>query len=1008
MAEDGEVRVKITGDSDQLKGEFKGLTSAAKATGAAMAASIAAAGAAAVKLGKEIVSSYADYEQLVGGVDTLFKNSSETVQQYAANAYKTAGMSANEYMKTVTGFSASLISSLGGDTQKAAEYADMAVTDMADNANKMGTDIESIQNAYQGFAKQNYTMLDNLKLGYGGTKEEMERLLADAEAISGIEYDIDSYADVVSAIHVIQESMDIAGTTAAEAEHTITGSIDTLKGAISNLVTGLGDADADIEQLCQNVAESFNNVVTNITPVIQNIVAALPTAVDALLGAMAGILPTLLDAVIDLFSQMLNTLLSMLPDMIPAVVNAVVTIANTLIDNLPLLLDAAAQLMIEFISGINDALPQLIPSAVNAVTTIADTLTENWRLLMDAATQLINGLADGIVNNLPALVPVAVQVITDLATGLTDHAGDLLGAAIEIIGALAASLIASIPDLLYVPVEICDSIADSLVHYDWSAAANTTMNNLADALDGAQKQVQVWLDNIFTNGELYGGDVNNVDTTDFINNMRDGADIVTDNIKETTDAIAACYDEGKGKVEQAQDNLTETTGSDAMARYYEQQGKAAEKAAEEVAKSTKNTVEAVSETVSTISEIENKISDEFKTAYEDLNMQLVYGEITEEEYYNKLEELLKSHHTKGLSAYNKYYSEVNSYRDKQNETALKEQEEADKAALKQLTKSQKESISALKSSLNELAKTYQSKYNDILKQQESYASRLKSGLDIFQKEETDDKIIYSISNIKEYKKQVDEFTKSIQKLKDRNLNTDLLNEIMNMDMADGLVYSKNLLAMGDKEFNEINDTYNEVSKLIDDRSQELYSGELQAVNDSFVSDVRELFGGLPEEIKGIGLESAAGFVDGLDTSKETVISDITDYFDGIFDSVGDSIDSASAAVSNADDYVDAFTKELNDRSSDIYAAVSKLLENADAAAVIKTTVEAESSAAPAAVSGGVKTSQTTSESKSGKTDKTDESKNQPLYLTLDGKIIAEYVINYANNKSRVTGGSVIK
>lgn len=996
MAED-EIRFKITGDTEQVKGAFKGLGSVVKATGAAMAAAVAAAGAAAVKLGQEIVSSYADYEQLVGGVDTLFKNSSETVQQYAANAYKTAGMSANEYMETVTGFSASLISSLGGDTKKAAEYADMAVTDMADNANKMGTDIESIQNAYQGFAKSNYTMLDNLKLGYGGTKEEMERLLEDAEAISGIEYNIDSYADVVAAIHTIQESMGIAGTTKEEAEHTITGSIDTLKGAISNLVTGFGNAEADIAQLCQNVAESFNNVVTNITPVIQNIVAALPTAVDALLEAIAGILPTLLDAVIDLFSRMLNTLLSMLPDMIPAVVNAVVTIANTLIDNLPLLLDAAAQLMIEFISGINDALPQLIPSAVNAVTTIADTLTENWRLLMDAATQLINGLADGIVNNLPVLAPVAVQVITDLATGLTDHAGDLLGAAIEIIGALAASLIASIPDLLYVPVEICDSIADSLVHYDWSAAANIMMNNLADALDGAQKQVQVWLDNMFTNGELYGGNVNNVDTTDFINYMRDGADIVTDNIKETTDAIAACYDEGKGKVEQAQDNLTETTGSDAMARYYEQQGKAAEKAAEEVAKSTKKTVETVSETVNTVSEIENKISDEFKAAYEDLNMQLVYGEITEEDYYNKLGKLLEKYHAKGLSAYNKYYSEINSYRDKQN-----------KAALKQLTQSQKESISALKSSLNELAKTYQSKYNEIVKEQEAYSKKLKSGLDIFQKEETDDKIIYSISNIKEYKKQVDEFTKSIQKLKDRNLNTDLLNEIMNMDMADGLVYSKNLLAMGDKEFNEINDTYNEVSKLIDDRSQELYSGELQKVNDDFVSDVRELFGGLPEEIKGIGLESAAGFVDGLDTSKETVIGDITDYFDGIFDSIGDSIDSASAGVINADDYVDAFTKELDDRRSEIYAAVSKLLENADAAAVIKTTVETESSAAPAAVSGGVKTLQTASESKSGKTDKTDESKNQPLYLTLDGKIIAEYVINYANNKSRVTGGSVIK
>ena len=187
----------------------------------ALGAVAVAAGAAAVKLGKEVIAAYADYEQLVGGVDTLFKDSSQEIQRYAANAYKTAGLSANEYMETVTGFSASLIQSLGGDTEKAAKYADMAITDMSDNANKMGTDMSSIQNAYQGFAKQNYTMLDNLKLGYGGTKQEMERLLADAEKISGVKYDISSYADVVEAIHVMQESMDIAGTTAKEAEATI-------------------------------------------------------------------------------------------------------------------------------------------------------------------------------------------------------------------------------------------------------------------------------------------------------------------------------------------------------------------------------------------------------------------------------------------------------------------------------------------------------------------------------------------------------------------------------------------------------------------------------------------------------------------------------------------------------------------------------------------------------------------------------------------------------------------
>ncbi len=979
MAEDGEVRVKITGDSDQLKGEFKGLTSAAKATGAAMAASIAAAGAAAVKLGKEIVSSYADYEQLVGGVDTLFKNSSETVQQYAANAYKTAGMSANEYMKTVTGFSASLISSLGGDTQKAAEYADMAVTDMSDNANKMGTDIESIQNAYQGFAKQNYTMLDNLKLGYGGTKEEMERLLADAEAISGIEYDIDSYADVVSAIHVIQESMDIAETTAAEAEHTITGSIDTLKGSISNLVTGLGDADANIEQLCQNVAESFNNVVDNVTPVIENIISALPTAVNALLDAVAAMLPTIIQTAADLFSQVLNAILEMLPELIPAAVDAVILIANALIENASLLVDAAVQLISELASGLGESADELIPAAVGAVLAIAQGLLDNIDLLLDSAEKLIIGVADGLIDSIPKLIEAVPKIIWSLGEALVDCA---LTAFIDL------------------PIRLMESVTDGLENFDFEETATKWVDDCVAAYNDA-------VDNCTERLTEIGNRISELMTAGMMNVFELATEIAYG--ESTKSGSSGGHSMGGGSSSgRREPKQTEDSYASSMARYYEQKGRQAEKEADALTRlNAKN------------AELENKISDEFKAAYEELNMQQIYGEISEEEYYTKLGELLESYHAKGLSAYNKYYNEINTYREKQNKAALKAQEEADKealkakekadkAALKQLTKSQKESISALKSSLNELAKTYQSKYNDILKQQESYASRLKSGLDIFQKEETDDKIIYSISNIKEYKKQVDEFTKSIQKLKDRNLNTDLLNEIMNMDMKDGLVYSKNLLAMGDKEFNEINDTYNEVSKLIDDRSQELYSGELQKVNDDFVSDVRKLFGGLPEEIKGIGLESAAGFVEGLDTSKETVISDITDYFDGIFDSVGDSIDSASAAVSNADDYVDAFTKELNDRSSDIYAAVSKLLENADAAAVIKTTVETESSAAPAAVSGGVKTSQTASESKSGKTDKTDESKNQPLYLTLDGKIIAEYVINYANNKSRVTGGSVIK
>lgn len=419
--DENEKAIKDGGKAAEESGsKFEGFGKVLKTVGVALGAIAVAAGAAAVKLGKEVIAAYADYEQLVGGVDTLFKGSSQEIQRYAANAYKTAGLSANEYMETVTGFSASLIQSLGGDTEKAAKYADMAITDMSDNANKMGTDMSSIQNAYQGFAKQNYTMLDNLKLGYGGTKQEMERLLADAEKISGVKYDISSYADVVEAIHVMQESMDIAGTTAKEAEATISGSVNALKSAVSNLIVGFGDADADMELLCNNMVDAFKTVVANITPVIENIVAALPTALDALLTAVGELLPTLLEAVTELFSQVLETLLSLLPQLIPAAVSALMTIVNTLIENLPLLIEAAVQLVSTLVTGIADALPTLIPAAVQAIVTIVQGLVDSLPMLLDAALQLITGLAQGLLDAIPVLIAALPEIINGIITFLLD------------------------------------------------------------------------------------------------------------------------------------------------------------------------------------------------------------------------------------------------------------------------------------------------------------------------------------------------------------------------------------------------------------------------------------------------------------------------------------------------------------------------------------------------------------------------------------------------------------
>jgi len=462
-ADDLGEELKETGDeAESSGGKFEKLGSVLKGVGAAMGAVALAAGAAAVKLGKEVISAYADFEQLVGGVDTLFGDASQTVQNYAANAFKTAGLSANEYMETVTGFSASLIQSLGGDTAKAAEVADMAITDMADNANKMGTDLSAIQTAYQGFAKQNYTMLDNLKLGYGGTKSEMERLLADAEKISGIKYDLSSFSDLTEAIHVIQTEMGITGTTAKEATETISGSMAGMQSAIDNLMAGLGNADADIEMLIGNVVEAFGHVVDNVVPVIENIVKALPPALDGILRAIGDLLPTLLSTVVDLFTQVLETLLSLLPELIPAAVDAVLTIVGALIDNLPLLIDAAVQLITALVMGLGSALPELIPAAVEAIITIVQGLLDSMDQILEAAFAIIQGLAEGLLNALPELIDALPEIIMTIIDFITDNLPLIIKMGIELTVQLAFGLIKAIPQLVARLPEIVAAIVTGL------------------------------------------------------------------------------------------------------------------------------------------------------------------------------------------------------------------------------------------------------------------------------------------------------------------------------------------------------------------------------------------------------------------------------------------------------------------------------------------------------------------------------------------------------------------
>lgn len=436
-----------------------GLTTAISSAAKIGAAAIGTATAGVVALTKQAVGSYADYEQLVGGVETLFKDSAGKVQEYANNAYKTAGISANDYMESVTSFSASLLSSLGGDTDKAAEAANTALIDMSDNANKMGTSLESIQTAYQGFAKQNYTMLDNLKLGYGGTKTEMERLLADAEKLSGVKYDLNNLADVYDAIHVVQTELGITGTTAKEASTTISGSLGMVKTSWANLITGIADDNADFDQLINNFVESVGTASDNIIPRIEVALKGIGDLIGKLAPIIIEKIPELINTILPSLLDSVGTIITSLSNVLP---EAISTIVKTIIDNLPMLINAGIQLLGSLVTGIIQALPDLIPAAVDAVITIVETLVDNIDLLIDGAIALIIGLAEGLINALPKLIEKIPEIVIKMVDALIRNAPKLLEAAIQLMVSLANGIINAIPKALSAIGQLVQQLLDRI------------------------------------------------------------------------------------------------------------------------------------------------------------------------------------------------------------------------------------------------------------------------------------------------------------------------------------------------------------------------------------------------------------------------------------------------------------------------------------------------------------------------------------------------------------------
>lgn len=416
--------------------------------------------AAAAGIGKVIKDSIvagADLEQSIGGIETLFKESADQVIANAKRAYQTAGMSANDYMELTTSFSASLLSSLGNDTAKAADVADMAMTDMSDNANKMGTNMEDIKNAYQGFAKQNYTMLDNLKLGYGGTQDEMKRLLEDARKITGVTYDIDNLADVYQAIHVIQGELDITGTTAKEAASTISGSLNAMKAAYQNVMgnLALGEDIGPSLNALKETAVTF--VRDNLLPAAVNVVSALPTALVSLAAQLAA---PMLHAGVQAVLSLAAGLTSAIPELLREATKALEGIVNAIITGVPALINAGMLLLNGLVQGLLEAVPELLA----ALPGIVDNLTTTLAAFLPQFISAVNLLVMGVVQALPTAIQQIVAVLPTLIDSLINVLLTLMPEIVDAGLALLSALVADLPEIISAVAAAIPEIVDAIVN----------------------------------------------------------------------------------------------------------------------------------------------------------------------------------------------------------------------------------------------------------------------------------------------------------------------------------------------------------------------------------------------------------------------------------------------------------------------------------------------------------------------------------------------------------------
>lgn len=461
----GKAYVQVIPSTKGIKGQLEqefansGSSSGSKFGGAFKGVlSRLAIGAVVAKGVKDTFKEGAALEQSIGGIETLFKNSSDKMKEYASNAWKTAGLSANQYMETATSFSASLLQSLKGDTKKAAEASNMAITDMADNANKMGTSMQSIQDAYQGFAKQNYTMLDNLKLGYGGTKTEMERLLKDAQKLTGVKYDINNLNDVYSAIHAIQGELGITGTTAKEATETLSGSFASLKATYKDLLGNLL-LGKDLKGPLNNFVQSIITVTKNVIPAIVNIVKSLP---NAILGALAKLAPEIGPMLTNLIVGIVSGLADNLGEMLSNIASIRTGLVNGLLAAIPKILEAMPKIIEAIVQGLTQGIPKLIESAVQVLGSIVKALPQVIQTIVTVLPQIIDTIIKGLLEAIPMLIETGLKLFVALIEALPQIIVTIVEALPQIITGIITALVNNIPLIIQTGIKLFVALIKAL------------------------------------------------------------------------------------------------------------------------------------------------------------------------------------------------------------------------------------------------------------------------------------------------------------------------------------------------------------------------------------------------------------------------------------------------------------------------------------------------------------------------------------------------------------------